>query len=107
MKRKHTPLRTCLGCGRIFPKSRLMRFVLTVEGAAVGDHQGRGYYLCPNAACVERALTRKNLNRILGRRLSPEDMARLRDAATRQNGVDVRAGGRVICWGSSGGGTVG
>ena len=80
---------------------------MTPGGIVVGDHQGRGYYVCPDAACVERVLTRKNLAKVLGRSLSREDMATLRDAAKRQNGVDGEAAGGVICWETSGGGTVG
>ena len=59
------PCRTCLGCRRARPKALLIRLVRLQSGAVVVDARaraaGRGAYVCPDAACVERALSRGRL----------------------------------------------
>ncbi len=74
------PLRRCVGCGRIAPKSELVRIALVREGAqrarAVCDRSatlpGRGAYLClgeesgvPAAECFSRAGKRGGIARAL------------------------------------------
>ncbi len=84
------PRRRCVGCGRIAPKSELLRIAATVQGAAGeserarrhavldrdGTMPGRGAYLCraadpdrrsglPDPACLERALRRGGIARTL------------------------------------------
>jgi len=59
------PSRTCLGCRRARPKGALVRLVRLPNGTVVVDPSahaaGRGAYVCPEAACVERALNRGRL----------------------------------------------
>jgi predicted RNA-binding protein YlxR (DUF448 family) len=54
------PTRTCLGCRARRPKSELVRLVRRADGVVAVDAgarlPGRGAYVCPEAACVERAL---------------------------------------------------
>lgn len=54
------PERTCVGCRRRRPKHALLRLVRGRSGAvtvdARADQPGRGAYVCPDPACVERAL---------------------------------------------------
>lgn len=60
------PERTCAGCGRRRPQDRLVRLAVGASGAVeVGVRGGRGVYLCPDAACVRRALERRAIPRLL------------------------------------------
>jgi uncharacterized protein len=76
----HVPRRRCVGCGRVAPKSELMRLVAVRrrEGAAIaviderGTMPGRGAYLCraghpsePDGACLEQAQRRSAIGRAL------------------------------------------
>jgi uncharacterized protein len=77
----HVPRRRCVGCGRVAPKSELMRLVAVREGAAgpalaVYDHggtmPGRGAYLCrgersaePRSDCLAQAARRGAIGRAL------------------------------------------
>ena len=58
-----SPQRTCIGCGEIKDKKKLIRVVHTPEGNfridAGGKMNGRGAYLCPDAACLEKAFRTK------------------------------------------------
>jgi predicted RNA-binding protein YlxR (DUF448 family) len=59
----------CVACREHDPKRALYRFVRTPEGAVepdpTGRRNGRGAYLCGQAACWERALERGLLARAL------------------------------------------
>jgi uncharacterized protein len=74
----HVPRRRCVGCGRVAPKSELMRLVAVRDnrGAAIAVHDehgtmpGRGAYLCreqrgSRAAreCLEQAQRRNAIGR--------------------------------------------
>ncbi|HLS88076.1 MAG TPA: YlxR family protein [Sphingobacteriaceae bacterium] len=60
-RQRHVPQRTCIGCNTVRPKRELVRLVRTPAGPVVldktGKLSGRGAYVCPDPACVERALT--------------------------------------------------
>ena len=66
---KHVPLRTCVACGEKKPQGELLRVVSrggeVPELDAAGRAPGRGAYLCGRAACVEKAWTRRALERTL------------------------------------------
>lgn len=75
------PRRRCVGCGRIAPKSELLRIALVRDGDGpsrrvvldrAGTVQGRGAYLCraeatgaPAAACLALAARRGAIARAL------------------------------------------
>ena len=79
------PRRRCVGCGRIAPKSELLRIALVHAGGARGGRAvldrtatmpGRGAYLCadaeadagcrePLAACLALAVRRRAIARAL------------------------------------------
>ena len=67
MQEKHVPLRKCLGCGEMIGKKGAVRIVRSKEGEISLDFRGkapgRGAYLCPDAACLKRAIKAKALNR--------------------------------------------
>lgn len=56
---KKQPIRMCIACRSGKPKNELIRIVRAKDtGLAVdetGKAQGRGFYLCANAACVDKA----------------------------------------------------
>lgn len=64
------PMRTCAGCGARKEKKELIRIIRTPEGTIrldrTGRGQGRGVYLCPDPACLEKAKKRHALSRSLG-----------------------------------------
>jgi hypothetical protein len=78
LRKGHVPLRTCLGCTRRFPKSDLLRLTLGADGPVAGSGPGRGYYVCRRAECLEKALSRRGLSRLLKRPVGEEEAARLK-----------------------------
>lgn len=69
MKTKKIPLRRCNGCGEQKPKQELVRVVRSPEGAVsldrTGKKAGRGAYVCPQRACLQKARKSKRLERVL------------------------------------------
>ena len=69
LKPKKIPVRMCVACRQGRPKRELIRIVKNKEGVVsvdtTGKAQGRGAYLCPDVACLERASQIKALNRAL------------------------------------------
>lgn len=67
--KKKIPLRMCVGCREMKPKKELVRVVRNKEGVlsidSVGKAPGRGAYICPQAACLERAVKTKAIERAL------------------------------------------
>ncbi|MGO0122989.1 RNase P modulator RnpM [Desulfothermobacter acidiphilus] len=85
---KRSPLRQCVACGAMKPKEELLRLVRTPEGEvlwdAKGKRAGRGAYLCPEFSCLELALKKKRLERVLGQAVPPEVVASLREELKRR-----------------------
>ncbi len=86
-KTRRLPQRQCVACGQMRAKRDLVRIVRTPGGEIrvdpTGKLSGRGAYVCPEAACVDRALREERLARTLERAI-PEDVAEgLRGALTR------------------------
>ncbi len=73
---KKIPLRQCLGCRTMHPKSRLIRVVKNAQGEINLDHTskmpGRGAYLCLQAPCLKRAQKSRALERAFSSAISPE-----------------------------------
>lgn len=67
MKPKKIPLRMCVGCMEMKPKTELIRVVKEPQGNvildATGKKNGRGAYVCRCGACLERAIKAKKLER--------------------------------------------
>jgi predicted RNA-binding protein YlxR (DUF448 family) len=61
--------------------------VRTPEGEILldptGKQSGRGAYICPDAACMEQALKKKQLERALEVAITPETIERLREELER------------------------
>ncbi|NLA58946.1 MAG: YlxR family protein [Firmicutes bacterium] len=86
-KQRKIPQRTCIGCRTVRPKRDLIRVVRTPEGEILldptGKQSGRGAYICPDAACMEQALKKKQLERALEVAITPETIERLREELER------------------------
>ena len=66
---KKIPMRMCVACREMRAKKDLMRVVRTGEGEMkldrTGKLSGRGAYLCRDAACLEKAIKTRALERAL------------------------------------------
>lgn len=66
MKQKKIPMRMCVGCREMKPKKELIRVVRPPEGSVMldrtGKAAGRGAYVCPSSACLEKARKAKTLS---------------------------------------------
>ncbi|HEX4836626.1 MAG TPA: YlxR family protein [bacterium] len=86
-KVRKIPQRQCVACGQMRGKRDLVRVVRTPAGEvrvdATGRLSGRGAYVCPDAACVERALREGRLEGALERPISAEVAQGLQEALTR------------------------
>jgi predicted RNA-binding protein YlxR (DUF448 family) len=69
LRRKHIPQRTCVICRRKMDKRRLLRVVRTANDGTMADpsgkRNGRGAYLCDDAACWDEISKSKVLDREL------------------------------------------
>src|SRR2546425_13062123 len=99
------PSRTCLGCRRARPKGWLVRLVRLGSGTVVVDPSaraaGRGAYVCPDTACVERALSRDRLAHAFKKACAaaPDLAEAVRAAGRRGGGVPSGRGrsGAHVC----------
>ena len=82
MSEKKTPLRRCVGCGEMKSKKDLLRVVRREDGSflldTTGRVNGRGAYLCPRTACLERAMKNRGLERSFKEAIPPEIYENLR-----------------------------
>lgn len=76
------PQRSCVGCKSQRAKSHLIRIVRAPDGAVYLDSSGRapgrGAYLCPSQACLEKALKRGSLGKSLHSPLSLSQQEEIR-----------------------------
>ncbi len=75
------PERRCLASGRVAPKTSLIRLVVSPDGKVVPDLDaklpGRGHYLAPERAVVERAEAKGLIRRATGAEVEPGMAGRL------------------------------
>jgi uncharacterized protein len=85
-KARRAPQRQCVACGQVRAKRDLVRVVRTPAGDVrvdvTGKLAGRGAYVCPDGACVDRALAGR-LAGALEHPLAEDISARLREAIVR------------------------
>ena len=76
MKTRKLPQRKCLGCNTVKAKQDLVRIVRSPQGEVLldrsGKKPGRGAYVCPEDACIVKAITGKSLEKSLGIAISEE-----------------------------------
>ena len=78
---KKIPQRQCMGCRERKEKRQLIRVVRKTDGSVCVDFSGkvsgRGAYICPNKACLNKALKSKSLERSLEVAIPEEVYGRL------------------------------
>jgi predicted RNA-binding protein YlxR (DUF448 family) len=81
LRPKHKPQRTCIACREVKDKRDLIRVVRTPAGSLIvdptGKANGRGAYLCRQASCWEKGLSKQRLAQALKITLSAEEVAEL------------------------------
>lgn len=75
---KKIPMRQCLGCREMKPKPTLIRVVRAPDGGTItldfkGKAPGRGAYLCPDPACLKKAVKSHALERAFSAAI-PDDV---------------------------------
>ena len=63
-------LRKCVGCGEMFPRSEMIKITKEYNTGKVVVNPnsktfGRSAYLCYNQNCIEQALKKNRLNKVL------------------------------------------
>lgn len=80
-KTRKKPERRCVGCNEHKDKRELIRVVKSPEGEIFFDHtgkaNGRGAYLCNDAACLQKARKARRLESALKAAIPPEVYERL------------------------------
>ena len=80
------PTRRCVGCGEHFPKNTLIRVLRTPEGEIVldltGKKNGRGAYICKNAACLKKARKSRRIENSLECHISDELYLKMEEELT-------------------------
>lgn len=88
MKERKIPMRTCIACRTPHPKKELLRIVKNKEGVVscdfLGKASGRGAYICPTIACLEKAYKIKALGRSLDCEMTEEMVEELRRVILRR-----------------------
>ena len=77
---KHVPLRTCLGCRRVRPKSELLRLVShsgKLELDLEYSKPGRGAYMCRLKGCWQGALKGNRMDVALRTEIKQKDKEEL------------------------------
>ena len=80
---KKIPMRQCLGCREMKPKRELIRVVRSPEGEISldfkGKASGRGAYVCPNPACLKKAVKARARERAFSAQIPPEVYEKLNE----------------------------
>ncbi len=75
-------MRQCLGCREMKPKRELIRVVRNQSGEISidlhGKKPGRGAYICPEEACLNRSVKSRALERALSSPIPDEIFQQLR-----------------------------
>ena len=78
---KRKPQRTGRGCRTSKDKNELIRIVRSPEGTVscdlTGKANGRGAYICPDSACLAKAVKSRALSRALKTEIPEEVISRL------------------------------
>ena len=67
--KKHIPLRMCMACREMKPKTELVRFVKTENKVVIDEtnkQQSRGAYVCSSEECVKNLKKKHCLERVFG-----------------------------------------
>ena len=76
MLQKKIPMRMCLGCNEMKSKREMIRVVHQKDGTilldATGKQAGRGAYICPQLACLQKAHKARRLEKAFSCKISEE-----------------------------------
>ncbi len=90
MRKKHVPMRTCVGCRTAAPKRELIRVVRSPEGEVtldlVGKSPGRGVYIHPQERCLENAVKGRQIQRALETSIPEQILENLKRVLHEQQG---------------------
>lgn len=90
MRKKHIPMRTCVGCRTSAPKRELIRVVRSPAGEVAldlfGKSPGRGVYIHPDERCLESAVKGRQIQRALETAIPDELLAELKRVLNEQQG---------------------
>ena len=68
-KKGHVPIRMCIGCRKKRKKEEMIWMIQNPEGVVSANqktaHRGRGFYLCPDLLCLDKAKKRNKGLRFL------------------------------------------
>lgn len=82
MKPRKIPLRKCTGCNEMKNKKEMIRIVKDQEGNFSldfnGKKPGRGAYICPDEACLNKAEKNRGLERSFKASVDPNIYEQLR-----------------------------
>ena len=75
-KQKKIPMRMCIACKEMKPKSEMTRVVKNAAGEIsadpTGKAQGRGAYICSNSECLKKLSSKKLLHKAFSANVAPE-----------------------------------
>lgn len=83
------PMRRCIVCRESKPQDELLRFTLrgdAIEADTDTKNDGRGFYLCNDANCIENAIRRKAFNRACKRNVDTKSIESAIEAALDKQG---------------------
>lgn len=86
------PLRSCIGCHTVRPRTELVRVHAAPEGVAavdLGGGSGRGAYVCPRRPCLEQAVRRDEFSRRLKVNLASMGVVALQELIQKRAGRKV------------------
>ena len=78
---KIVPLRMCIACRQMKPKSELYRIVKQDEKIFIDTTfkaNGRGAYICKEQECIDKAIKSKALNRTFKKDVGQEVLSQLK-----------------------------
>ena len=82
MQQRKVPMRQCVGCREMKPKRELIRVVRSPEGEIAldfkGKANGRGAYVCPDAACLQKAIKGRALEKAFSMQIPAEIYEKLK-----------------------------
>jgi len=82
-KQKRVPLRMCTGCGEMKGKKELVRAVKSPEGEVsldlTGRKPGRGAYVCPDIACLQKARKARRFEKAFACKIPDEVYERMEE----------------------------
>ncbi len=89
MPSRREPLRMCLGCSQMLPKSQLCRVVKNKENEIsldfTGKAAGRGAYVCKNIDCLKAARKARRFERALSAQI-PDEVYNAMEREMTENG---------------------